>query len=818
MSNEREARLQEIKDKLAHLENVKQDLLRELDSLQDNIDSPSTILYGNPASATPPKTSEERISLYCKLFRCRDDVFPRLWENARKGIKGYSPACINEWKRELCDKPKVKCSECPNKEFIPFDESVIRDHLEGKTTVGAYAIRSDDTCIFLAADFDKESWKEDVLAYKKAGKEFGVEISIERSRSGNGAHAWMFFNEPVSARSARLLGTYILSKAILKRHTISLKSYDRFFPCQDSIPNKGFGNLIALPLQRIPRREGNSVFVDDNFVPYQDQWTFLGKVRLLSPKDVTDILTKCCNFPGKKKTVEPNELELVEAENCLGAPDAYIEGAFSKEVELHFSHDIEIDISDLPSRLIAALKRLATFANPEFFKAQNMRFSTWNIPRYICCAALSGNQICLPRGLLGPCRELLGKAGSKIVFVNNIRNNFKRIHCSFSGNLLEEQKQGLGALLDSGSGVLVAPPGAGKTVIGCALVGEWKLPTLILVHRKQLADQWKSQLLKFLSVDKKSIGLFSADIEKRSGIIDIGMIQTFARFTASEKVLSDYGLVIIDECHHVPAVSFEQVLKNISAQYFIGLTATPYRKDGLQAIIHMQCGPTIYTMAETAGQSGILKRVTVRETTFRLPPDSPAQLPIHEIWSSLIKDENRTALIVNDIAESIRLKQFPLILSDRKDHLEFLFEKIGNQFLDGAPVKGFILTSDAGKKIRKKILSEIKEMLNKGELPYLLSTGSLIGEGFDLPELSTLILAMPVSFKGRLIQYAGRLHRESQGKRQVQIFDYVDVNLGLGISMFRKRLTTYRKMGYTVEVNSESKMNDIVNYRKRKVG
>jgi superfamily II DNA or RNA helicase len=493
-----------------------------------------------------------------------------------------------------------------------------------------------------------------------------------------------------------------------------------------------------------------------------------------------------------------------------------IDNCYPETVTLLFSRHIAIDTSGMPSRLVTTLKKLATIANPVFFKAQHMRKSTWNIPRYICCADFQNNQLCLPRGLLDACRQLLQKAGAKVECVDERKRSYMLIPASFSGELQPEQVTGLNRLLSQGSGVLVAPPGAGKTVIGCALIGEIKLPTLILVHRKQLAEQWKSQLLKFLSVDKKSIGLFNADIQRRSGIIDIGMIQTFARLPSCEQVLSDYGVIIVDECHHVPAPSFEPAMRNISALYFVGLTATPYRKDGLQAIIHMQCGPTVYTMEESAAQSEIARKVIVKETAFRMPPESPLQPPLHEIWNSMVRDETRIIQVVEDVLEVLHNNCFPLILSDRRDHLERLFEEISRR-TDGLRTKGFLLTSDMGKKVRKKILVEIQEMLSKNEQPFILSTGALIGEGFDLPKLSALFLTMPISFKGRLVQYAGRLHRESHGKKEVTIYDYVDSNLGLGISMFRKRVTAYRKMGYTLEIQVGSRLGELISNKQHKV-
>ena len=798
MLSGRESRISEINARLAQLECEKQLLREELKSLE--CDVVEQRVYGTPASETLPSTVDLRIALFCKLFRCRKDVFPIMWENAAKGTRGYSPACKNEWLRGVCNKPKVKCTNCPHRDFIPLDDSIIRRHLEGKITIGTYTIRDDDTCTFLAADFDKDNWQQDVLAYKKAGKEFGINIAVERSRSGNGAHAWIFFQKPVQARLARQLGTIILTRAVTERCNIALESYDRFFPNQDTIPKGGFGNLVDLPLQRWPRNNGNTVFVDDDFSPYPDQWSYLAGIHLLSKEEVSEIIDRYVLKPSIPD--DANEAEVEHAATLLQDHTSRLENIYQGRVTVEFSQHLAIHLADLPSKLVAALKRLATFANPKFFEAQRLRFSTWNIPRYICCVELDGDKLILPRGLYDECLDLLGRAGAKVILVDK-RHQYSNISVSFNGELLPDQIEAFQTLCNTSSGVFVAPPGSGKTGIACSLIAERKLPTLILVHRKQFVEQWKTRLSEFLGLDKTAIGVFGVQEKKRTGIIDIGMLQTISKMKNENSVIDTYGLVIIDECHHVPAVSFESVLKSISARHYIGLTATPYRKDGHQAIIHMQCGPIVTTMTEMQAQADLVKKAVIRETTFCLPINAPPQPAIHQIWEWLVQDQDRLRLVAMDVIEALKQKSFPLILSDRKDHLESLYIEICKNTAE-LIAKGYILTSDTGKRERNKILQEIKAMLTTEQCPFLLSTGSLIGEGFDLPELSTLFLTMPLSFKGRLIQYAGRLHRASSGKREVIIYDYVDRNLALGITMFRKRLTTYRKMGYSITFENGS--------------
>lgn len=797
-------RIEVIKARLAELERERASLLKEMEDLSARRPSPDAL--GVPASDRPLATPEERLALFVRLFRCREDVFPKMWENQKKGTRGYSPACASEWVRGICDKPRIKCSACQNRAFVPFDETIARSHLGGTFTVGTYTIREDDTCTFLAADFDKERWGIDAVTYKAAARDMGIEAYIERSRSGSGGHAWIFFQEPIRARLARHLGTLILTRAMDRRHYIGFDSYDRFFPSQDTMPSGGFGNLIALPLQRVPRRAGNSVFVDDDLVPYPDQWEFLSRVRLLSAEEVAVVIRD--NTPAPRRKSDEADADIIEAEASIDTADEKIRGAYTGAISFRYSRHLEIGIRGLPSSLISAFKRAATFANPKFFELQRMRFSTWNTPRYICSAELSdnGEAMIVPRGLLPRCAHLAEVAGASVDF-NDIRPARKPVPIRFTGNLLPLQKRALRDLASQESGVLVAPPGSGKTVIACALIAKRKLPTLILVHRKQLADQWKEQLLQFTDLDKRQIGTFDAKETRRKGVVDVGMLQSLARDPDPDRLLDGYGHIVIDECHHVPAVSFESVLKRIEARRFLGLTATPYRKDGLEKIITMQCGPVLHTMEETKAQSQLSRQVVVRETGFRMGPEASAQPALHEIWQALVTDAERLRLVASDVVAALKEERFPLVLSDRKDHLELLLAEITAARKQAT---GFLFTSDIGKRQRNRMMEEIMAMRERREFPFLLSTGSLIGEGFDLPELCTLVLAMPLSFKGRLVQYAGRLHRESEGKQDVRIYDYVDSNLGLCVTMFRKRMTTYRKMGYTVEIPPDSHLSEVV--------
>jgi len=807
-------RVEEIRSRLAEIEKEKILLLKELDSLAASGPSSPAIL-GVPACEKPPDSFAECITLFLRLFRCRDDIFPKLWENKKKGTVGYSPACNAEWLRGICGKPQVKCRECTARKFTPFDESIVLKHLQGTITAGTYTIREDDTCMFVAADFDKEHWDADALAYKTAAREMGVEVCLERSRSGKGGHAWIFFSEPIAARAARQLGTLILTHAMSHRHHIGFESYDRFFPSQDTMPKGGFGSLIALPLQKTPAAEGNNLFIDDDLAPYADQWRYLSSVRLLSGADIVAILQSRSVPARPKESIEQADSEILDAEASLNGGEEKVRGSYPGIIRFRYSHHLEINIRDLPSRLIAAFKRTATFANPKFFELQRMRFSTWNAPRYICSAELANDGITmmLPRGLLGRCMEISELAGAEVQMTDLCRSA-ERIPAAFTGKLLPPQKSALRDVLSRDSGVLVAPPGAGKTVIACAAIAKRRLPTLILVHRKQLADQWKKQLMEFTDLSKDRIGTFTADEQKRKGHVDIAMLQTLARDHNPETSITGYGQIIVDECHHVPALSFESVLKRIEARHFLGLTATPYRKDGLEKIITMQCGPTLHVMEETKAQSLIERRVIVRETEFRIGNEESPQPALHEIWQALVSDEERLRLVASDVVTALKERRFPLVLSDRKDHLESLLTEITSMAGDKQS-PGFLMTSETGKRIRTRIMEDIKAALQRGEYPYLLSTGSLIGEGFDLPELSALVLAMPLSFKGRLVQYAGRLHRESSGKDNVVIYDYVDAHIGLGSSMFKKRMTTYRKMGYTVEIPSGSRLSELIGRKKR---
>ncbi len=756
---------------------------------------------GERVSEKGPQTPEEKIALFLKLFRCRETVYPKRWENKKKESKGYAPACKNEWKKGLCNKTLTKCSDCVNQSFLPLDEDAVKAHLQGLHTIGTYAIREDDTCVFLACDFDEGDWRADAFLYQSVAESLGIQVCIERSRSGKGSHAWIFFSEPVPARLARHLGTATLTKASEQRHTMSLNSYDRFFPNQDYIPKGGFGNLIALPLQREPRQQGNSVFIDNALKPIEDQWDHLASIRRLSLTELKDILEEIVPKKGLDVFGTEQDVAFATDSNILNRDVSKTadKEKFTGTIEIVFNSQISISTEGLPSALIAKLKRSATFPNPKFYELQKMRMSTYPYPRFIFSGELRDNDITLPRGLLERTVKILQKAGASIV-IRDDRKRFRRIKLEFNGELSSAQRLAVDEALKKEMGVLVAPPGAGKTVMACSIIAHRKLPTLILVHRQPLIEQWKERLSSFLGLAKTDIGQMGGTKKRCSGRVDIAMLQTLVKSQELEEVAAQYGQVIIDECHHIPATSFEGVLKQIPARHILGLTATPYRKDRLEKIIFQQCGPICYDM-KADFTVGLAKQVVVRETGFKMLEDTALRPPYHIFIERLTKDDARQEMIVLDIIEAVNTGRLPMVIGDRKELLQSLEAKILKAVNGGTSNIGlYRLDGKTSAKQRREIMEDIKGRLVNQNQICLLATASLLGEGFDLPELDTLVLASPLSFRGRLIQYAGRLHRLTDNKESVLIHDYLDSNNPMALKMYRNRLKAYKEMGYEVVV------------------
>ena len=778
-------RLRQIDDELRALEIRREELIRARERLLAE--------KGLNETNAVPFSPDKKISLFLSLFRCRGDVYLRLWENPKTGKKGYSPVCRNEWFRGVCEKPRVKCSECPHQAFPPLDEAVAREHLTGKSVIGTYAIREDNSCVFLAADFDGAGWREDVTAYRDSARELGLEVAVERSRSGNGGHAWIFFSEPLQALLARRLGTLIMAKASALRPTMSLGSYDRFFPNQDRLPEGGFGNLIALPLQAKAREAGNSAFLDDAFVPHEDQWSFLAKVPKVSPEEIEAIMEKA------SPPVDDADLRRFEDHVLDLIPAKIRKGDFTGTLQCLRRGQVVIPTKDLPLSIVAALKRLGTLANPVFFEKQRLRFGTWNIPRFIFCGEMHDDRIVLPRGSFEDIGNLVRKAGGELE-IEDQRITGAECDLGFQGELQPAQRFAVEAILHHEEGVLIAPPGAGKTVMGCAVIAARKTPTLILVHRKPLVEQWRARLGLFLGLENKRIGMLSADGGACDAEVVIGMIQTLAKAQSPGTLLARFAQVIIDECHHVPAASFEAVMKACAARYVLGLTATPNRKDGLQKILFLQCGPVRHRM-ETEANPGIERVLVLRDVPLGLASDD-MRMPIHELWELLAKHELRNRMITSDIAMCLAEERNCIALSDRKEHLAHLEslligrdEKLRDRVyrMDGA----------MGKKARKALFGHIACRVAEKTGFVLFATSSLVGEGFDMPELDTLFLALPVSFKGRITQYAGRLHRASEGKSEVRVYDYSEPEHPLTASMLRKRMTAYSGMGYRLADTGE---------------
>jgi len=786
--------------RLTELDNEKSKIAKELANLRDQLARLSenhaikepTVLFG--FSVTKDSPAEDKIGLFRSLFRGREDVYPRYWQSKKTGKKGYSPACKNEWITGLCGKPRVKCGNCSNRDFYPVTDKVIRDHLEGKITIGVYPLLQDETSHFLAVGFDEKSWMEDARAFMETCQVLKVPAALERSRSGKGCHVWIFFSSPVEASIARQLGCYLLTETMSRRHELGMDSYDRLFPNQDTMPKGGFGNLIALPLQKVPRESGNTIFVDDNFHAISDQWAYLASLVRMTPESAA-LLVKEAHRSARVMGVsigssdEEGKPWRVSSEKSF---QTIISEPLPKTIGATYSNLIYLEKEGVPSRLLTQLKGLAAFQNPEFYKRQKMRLSTARTPRVICCAEESPKHLALPRGCLDDIQDLLGQNGIELNLKDE-RNLGRLIDVSFRGHLSRVQQVAVETLLENDIGILVAPPGTGKTVAGIYLIAARPLNTLVLVHRKPLLEQWKGRLKEFLDTAPENIGQIGGGKQSRTGIIDVAMLQSLVRKGKVKNIVGEYGHVIADECQHVSAFSFEQVLRKVKAKYVTGLTATPYRRDGHQPIITMQCGPIRHTVkSKTQLREQVLDhRVICRETDFCLPLGQE-EATIQGIYSALASDEKRNQLIFEDVLAVLDKGRSPIILTERKDHLEVLAQKL-NMFTKNL----IVLQGGMRTKKRREVMQRLAS-IPKHEERILLATGRYIGEGFDDARLDTLFLVMPVSWKGTLIQYAGRLHRLYAGKKEVRIYDYVDQNVPMLMRMYEKRLKGYRSMGYSL--------------------
>jgi superfamily II DNA or RNA helicase len=765
-----------------------------------------------------------RVDLFLDLFKGHDLHVPYRYEMSDSGKERHAILCENEWDGELCQKRNgglPRCASCTSKAFLVDKRLIFRGHLGGakewgrqwqrerEFVAGVYPVAADGTCGFICVGFEGHDWRKDARVFLDVARLWRIPVAVEAGRNGKGGRTWVFFEDAVAAKKARALANSLVTETMERRPEIDFSIYDRVWPDEDTAISPVYAKPVALPLQLRQMEFGHTIFLDDDMAPIEDQWAFLSQIRRLSAAQV-EALTKTARRADLVlgvRLVEEGDFDATAGSSPKRHVDPRpLSAPLPQTVHVEISNQVYVDRTGMPAPHVRRIAALAAFQNPAYITAQLRKRETSGKSRVIARATVEERRIALPRGCLPDVLRHLERHGARPELDDRrFRGVPLPADCRFTGTLEPTQQQAFDALLPHDIGVVEGPPSFGKTVLGAAMVAARGVSSLVLVNRSILVRQWQDSLRRFLDIDPALIGTISNGKWRNTGVVDIAIIQGLAEERQNEDDLTiddlpddfiaRYGNILVDECHHIAAPTYEAVMRRSPAAWVTALSATTGRADGQEPVVFMQCGPIRHrtTAAEQAAERGIGQKVIQRRTRSVLPPEVHVGDPnaLQEIYQALSEDEERNDQIVADVVAALEKGRCPVVISERREHLDVLAK-----LFDGRVDYLAIMRGQMNKAEKIKTQETLDAPTEKRRL--ILATGAFLGEGFDDPRLETLFLTMPISTEAWIRQYTGRLQRKFEGKDGVEVYDYLDFKVPRLVNMWKARQSVYEKIGFEI--------------------